>query len=92
MMKKYEQCANTNHLPGIKAVYFLFENRQSIGFDQTIKNTGLLIWHIDDGVGGNTNDWHRRVDLEQADGLFELNYGSNDGEAADVWPGTLNKT
>lgn len=72
--------------------YFLFENRQAIGFDQTIKNTGLLIWHIDDGVGGNTNDWHRRVDLEQADGLFQLNYGSNDGDVADVWPGTLNKT
>jgi M6 family metalloprotease-like protein len=72
--------------------YFLFENRQAIGFDQTIKNTGLLIWHIDDGVGGNTNEWHRRVDLEQADGLFQLNYGSNDGDVADVWPGTLNKT
>ena len=76
--------------------YFLFENRQAIGFDQTIKNMGLLIWHIDDALGGgnsdNTNDWHRRVDLEQADGLFQLNYGSNDGDVADVWPGTLNKT
>ena len=72
--------------------YFLFENRQAIGFDQTIKNTGLLIWHIDDAVGGNTNEWHRRVDLEQADGLFQLNYGSNSGDMADVWPGTLNKT
>jgi hypothetical protein len=72
--------------------YFLFENRQAIGFDQTIKNTGLLIWHIDDAVGGNTNDWHRRVDLEQADGLFQLNYGIGNGDAADVWPGILNKT
>lgn len=72
--------------------YFLFENRQAIGFDQTIKNTGLLIWHIDDAVGSNSNDWHRRVDLEQADGLFQLNYGSNSGDVADVWPGTLNKT
>ena len=72
--------------------YFLFENRQAIGFDQTPKNTGLLIWHIDDSVGGNSNDWHHRVDLEQADGLFQLNYGSNDGDVADVWPGTLNKT
>ena len=71
--------------------YFLFENRQAIGFDQTIKNTGLLIWHIDDAVGGNSNEWHRRVDLEQADGLFQLNYGSNSGDMADVWPGTLNK-
>jgi len=71
--------------------YFLFENRQAIGFDQTIKNTGLLIWHIDNGVGGNSNEWHPRVDLEQADGLFQLNYGSNSGDMADVWPGTLNK-
>jgi len=77
---------------GSGSEYFLFENRQAIGFDQTIKNTGLLIWHIDDAVGGNSNEWHRRVDLEQADGLFQLNYGSNSGDAADVWPGTFNKT
>ncbi len=72
--------------------YFMFENRQAIGFDQTIKNTGLLIWHIDDAIGGNSDDWHRRVDVEQADGYFDLNYGSNDGDAADIWPGILNKT
>ncbi len=77
--------------------YFLFENRQAVGFDQVIKNTGLLIWHIDDNVscagnGCNSDEWHRRVDLEQADGLYHLNYGTNSGDAADVYPGTLGKT
>lgn len=82
---------------GDELEYFLFENRQKVGFDQTLRNSGLLIWHIDDNVscagnGCNSDDWHRRVDLEQADGLYHLNYGTNSGDAADTYPGTLNKT
>ncbi len=77
--------------------YFLFENRQQVGFDQTLRNSGLLIWHIDDNVdcagnGCNSDEWHRRVDLEQADGQYHLNYGTNNGDMADSYPGTSNNT
>ena len=73
--------------------YFLFENRQRVGFDQTIKQTGMLVWHIDESIGGysnndNTNDWHRRVDVEQADGTYGLNNGYNGGDSGDPWPGS----
>ena len=51
-----------------------YELDQKIKYDQHLPNSGLLIWHIDEDVGSNSNEWHRRVDLEQADGLFELNY------------------
>ena len=52
----------------------------------------MMIWHVDESIGGNSNEWHRKVDVEQADGLFELNYGSNSGDPADIWPGSMNKT
>ena len=70
--------------------YFLFENRQKIGSDQTLKNSGLLIWHINDSQNNNTNDYNRLVDLEQADGLFQLNDGTNNGDLSDPYPGVIN--
>ena len=70
--------------------YFLFENRQQIGSDQTLKNSGLLIWHINESQNGNSDDYNRLVDLEQADGLFQLNSGYNDGDLSDPYPGTMN--
>ena len=83
------------YMMGDSLQYFLFENRQKIGFDQTLKQSGLLIWHIDDAVscegnGCNSDEWHRRVDLEQADGLFHLNHGTNNGDMSDPYPGNSN--
>ena len=72
--------------------YFLFENRQQIGFDQTLRGSGLLIWHVDDNLSSNTDDWHRLVDLEQADGLYNLNYNGSSGDPGDIWPGTSGNT
>ncbi|NOZ07954.1 MAG: M6 family metalloprotease domain-containing protein, partial [FCB group bacterium] len=66
--------------------YFLFENRQKIHFDQTLTNSGMLIWHIDNSMGGNQNDWHYKVDLEQADGNFDLNFGRG-SDMSDPYPG-----
>jgi len=76
----------------LNSQYFLIENRQQIGSDQTLKNSGLLIWHINDSQYGNSNDDNRLVDLEQADGLFQLNNGYNDGDLSDPYPGTMNIT
>ncbi|GAB4338887.1 MAG: hypothetical protein Kow0037_23360 [Calditrichia bacterium] len=72
--------------------YFLIEYRKKTGFDVSLPGQGLLIWHIDETAQGNSNDWHRLVDLEQADGFFNLNTGSNSGDPGDPFPGSFNKT
>jgi immune inhibitor A len=66
--------------------YFLIENRQKTGFDEYLPGSGLLIWHIDENVGGNSNDWHPRVFLEQADGRFDLQNNGNGGDPGDAFP------
>jgi len=73
--------------------YFLIENRQRLGFDANIHDSGFLIYHIDDNMGGNQNEDHRMVDVEQADGLRQLNIGtSNRGDAGDPFPGSTQNT
>jgi M6 family metalloprotease-like protein len=69
-----------------KGEYFLIENRRKIGFDAALPGEGLLIWHIDESMGGNTNKSHKLVDLEEADGLNHLDtFGLNKGDAFDPW-------
>ncbi|MBD3334522.1 MAG: M6 family metalloprotease domain-containing protein, partial [Candidatus Eisenbacteria bacterium] len=66
--------------------YFLVENRRQVLSDVSLPGEGLLIYHVDENVSGNQNDWHPLVMVEQADGLFELQSGdgSDDG---DPYPG-----
>lgn len=82
--------------------YFLVENRQQTGYDSYLPGAGLLIWHVDENKGGNTaecsqnNNWncsssHYKVALEQADGSWNLEHGSNRGDAGDPYPGNGNK-
>ena len=50
---------------------------------------GLLIWHIDDGQQGNTDETHYKVGLVQADGLKQLELKNvNRGDGGDSYPGT----
>ena len=80
--------------------YFLIENRQKTGYDSYLPASGLQIWHIDDAKNDNTQEWwpgltsssHQLVALEQADGLYELEHNNDNGDAADVFPGSLGKT
>ncbi len=67
--------------------YWLFENRQQILSDQTLKNSGLMIWHVDDNLSNNNNEWHYLVDLEQADGNFDLNENRS-SDMGDPYPGS----
>lgn len=71
--------------------YFLIENRQRTRYDKFLPGEGLLIWHVDDAMDNNTNENHYMVSLMQADGKKQLETGANRGDAADSWPGTLNK-
>ena len=85
---------------GASSEYFLVENRQKVGYDLYLPGAGLLIWHIDDTKTDNTEEWypglngaaHYLAALEQADGLFELEHRNDYGDAADPFPGTLNRT
>ncbi len=71
-------------IPGSDQEYFLVENRQNTHrtrtattpgsyYDGLAPTRGLAIWHIDEGVtsfNAVSNEKHKRVDLESADGLF----------------------
>ncbi|KAK4031579.1 hypothetical protein C8A01DRAFT_21226, partial [Parachaetomium inaequale] len=72
--------------------YFLLENRQLTGFDTSLPASGLLVWHIDDTVNSNTNEWHPKVGLLQADGFQQLEFKSSFGDAGDPFPGIANET
>lgn len=78
--------------------YFLLENRQKVGNDQYLPGEGLAIWHIDTEKTSlfpgsnfvNIDEDHKGVDLEEADGLFYLDNAQGNGDAGDLYPGTLN--
>lgn len=71
--------------------YFMMENRRKMGHDSFIAGSGLLIYHIDESIYGNSDENHPQVAIEQADGLFELEAGDNRGNSNDVWS-SLTKT
>ena len=80
--------------------YFLIENRQKIGYDATLPGNGLLIYHVDENVNSNTNEWypgntgngHFSVALVQADGQWDLEKNLNGGDAGDPYPGSSMNT
>jgi M6 family metalloprotease-like protein len=74
--------------------YFLIENRQRIGFDESLPGSGTLIWHCDDEAENNNHPWwpgqegaHNILALEQADGEYDMERNANGGDGADPWPG-----
>ncbi|TPG19331.1 M6 family metalloprotease domain-containing protein [Pedococcus bigeumensis] len=72
--------------------YFLVENRQRTGFDAALPGCGLLVWHVDETRPGdnsaNSDELRRLVDLEQADGLKQLDAPGQDGDSGDPFPGS----
>ncbi|MFH1024297.1 MAG: M6 family metalloprotease domain-containing protein [Planctomycetota bacterium] len=69
--------------------YFLVENRQKTGFDADLPGSGILVWHVDETQNSNSNEAHKLVDLEEADG-GGLDAKTNRGDAGDFFPGTSN--
>ena len=80
--------------------YFLLENRQQLGSDSFLNGTGLLIFHVDStrfATRKNSNSVnsvanHKGLDLEEADGLNQLDTPNNRGDAGDAWPGSSNRS
>ncbi len=79
--------------------YFLLENRRQSGYNTYLPGAGLLLYHIDETVTtGNQYPWypggpdngHFLVALEQADSHWDLETGTNFGDAGDPWPGSTN--
>jgi M6 family metalloprotease-like protein len=78
--------------------YFLAENRQQSGFDTYLPGNGLIIYHVDDNVSGNNNQWypghtssgHYQVAIEQSDNSFDLERKQNRGDGGDTYPGSSN--
>jgi immune inhibitor A len=71
--------------------YFLLENRQKVGFDAFLPGSGLLIYHVDETMKNNNNQWRYLVGLEQADGMFDLERRDSPSwfgaDAGDPFPG-----
>jgi hypothetical protein len=78
--------------------YFLVANRfafntgnPATGFDQYVPGSGALVLHVDDYVPGNDVVTHKKVDVEEADGLAQLDLqpgttGWNQGNPGDLYP------
>ncbi|BBC36128.1 hypothetical protein SGFS_074220 [Streptomyces graminofaciens] len=80
----------TDGLPGNE--YFLVENRQRTGYDTSLPESGLLIWHVDEGQQDNSNENHFMVGLVQADDQRDLEWGTNRGDSGDPYPGSTGNT
>ncbi len=88
----------TNGSPGSE--YFLVENRQKTGYDSALPGEGLLIWHIDNSVSHNDNEWYPghtlsgnyAVALVQSDNLWSMEKGMGHGDAGDPYPGSYGVT
>ncbi len=79
---------------GIAQEYFLIENRAAKGYDLGLhvlqRNSGdyqggMLITHIDDTKNTNSDETHKLVDIEEADGNTELDDKSNRGRDEDLF-------
>lgn len=89
---KYENPANADE-------YYLIENRQRTGRDESLAASGVLIWRCDESgsnqypspttdLTGFATGVHRKayeLSLEQADGKYHLEQKSNTGDANDAW-------
>ena len=84
--------------PADSSQYYLIENRQKTGRNAQLPGSGILVWRCDE-TGTNRypesqaafagSDAEARLSnelsLEQADGKYELEKGSNLGDANDLW-------
>lgn len=76
--------------------YFLVENRQRIGFDTTLIEPGIVIYHVDTNQDNNDSEWYPgytengnyKVAIEQADNQYDLERNINKWDRGDPYPGS----
>ena len=75
--------------------YFLLENRTQQGYDASTPGCGVVIYRIDETVtpsnAANADEDDPLVKVMQADGLEDLENGTDRGDAGDSWPGSADK-
>lgn len=74
--------------------YFIIENRNQVGRDQSLPTSCLAIWHVDE-LGSNnyeqmTEAYHYECSFEQADGRYDLESGVNSGDQEDLFHADIN--
>ena len=81
---KYTNPSNSNE-------FFYIEARKASGRSRWMPDHGLTIWHVDTSYGTSNNfedmtaAKHYIVSLEQADGQFHLEKGTNGGDSNDLF-------
>ena len=75
--------------PGHDNEYYMIENRYRTGRDSSLPDSGLAIWHVDENGSNDyeqqTLAYHYLVTLVQADGFWDLENDTNNGDADDLW-------
>lgn len=82
-------------VPGRPEEYYLLENRQRRARDAELPGDGILVWHVDERVGGfrsaQVDPRHKMLHLVEADGRGDLDRGhaagGNRGDESDAWSG-----
>ena len=92
LANKKTECYRIEGGPAAKNEYILLENRQKTGRDAALPGHGLAVWHIDDTQSTNDNPLAYKVALVQADGRRDLELLKNEGDPADVFPGSMGVT
>ena len=65
--------------------YFLVEARERTGWDRFLPAAGVLVYHVDEGQPNNSDEAHRLVDVEQADGEGDLYTEGGGADGTDVF-------
>ncbi|MCD6250607.1 MAG: M6 family metalloprotease domain-containing protein [candidate division Zixibacteria bacterium] len=83
-------CLRQNPVAGGGGEFWFVENRQQVGFDEFLPGHGLLIYHFDGSAPNNTDPYHYRLAVEEADGRRDLAFNGSSGQDSDPFPGTWN--
>jgi hypothetical protein len=81
--------------PGNAGEYFMINNRTKVGWESSsgLPDMGLMIMHCDENGNHNWQEMsdtnHFELSIEQADGLFQLEYDIHDGGADSFTDSTL---
>jgi len=71
--------------------YYLFENRSQYGYDRGLYRVGsttggIAVLHIDENISDNDNEWHKKVDLVEAENDLSMDIDPyNSGKSTNLF-------